>query len=84
MWGVTEEPDELKPEWVTPGVVFLASTQCDDTGYILRASNGQFTATRFTENPGVEYPRDLARIKARSAEEVAAAWGRIKQTQTLS
>lgn len=64
MWGVTEEPDELKPEWVTPGVVFLASTQCDDTDYILRASNGQFTATRFTENPGVEYPRDLARIKA--------------------
>ncbi|MBW8127079.1 MULTISPECIES: SDR family NAD(P)-dependent oxidoreductase [Pseudomonas] len=84
MWGVTEEPDELKPEWVTPGVVFLASAQCDDTGYILRASNGQFTATRFTENPGVEYPRDLARIKARSAEEVAAAWDRIKQTQALS
>ena len=79
MWGVTEEPDELKPEWVTPGVVFLASAQCEDTGYILRASNGQFTATRFTENPGVEYPRDLARIKAGSAEEVAAAWSRIKQ-----
>ncbi|NVZ50429.1 SDR family oxidoreductase [Pseudomonas sp. B6002] len=79
MWGVTEEPDELKPDWVTPGVVFLASAQCDDTGYILRASNGQFTATRFTENPGVDYPRDLARVKAHSAEEVAAAWSRIKQ-----
>lgn len=79
MWGVTEEPDELKPEWVTPGAVFLASAQCEDTGYILRASNGQFTATRFTENPGVEYPRNLARIKADSAEAVAAAWPRIKQ-----
>jgi NAD(P)-dependent dehydrogenase (short-subunit alcohol dehydrogenase family) len=79
MWGVTEEPGELKPEWVTPGVVFLASAQCEDTGYILRASNGQFTATRFTENPGVEYPRNLARIKADSAEAVAAAWPRIKQ-----
>lgn len=79
MWGVTEEPDELKPEWVTPGVVFLASAQCEDTGYILRASNGQFTATRFTENPGVEYPRNLARIKADSAEAVAATWPRIKQ-----
>jgi NAD(P)-dependent dehydrogenase (short-subunit alcohol dehydrogenase family) len=79
MWGVTEEPDELKPEWVTPGVLFLASTHCADTGYILRASNGQFTATRFTENPGVDYPRNLARIKAGSAEEVAAAWPRIKQ-----
>ena len=79
MWGVTDEPDELKPEWVTPGVVFLASGQCQDTGYILRASNGQFTATRFTENPGVEYPRNLARIKAANAQEVAAAWSRIKQ-----
>ena len=79
MWGVIGEPDELKPEWVTPGVLFLASTQCEDTGYILRASNGQFTATRFTENPGVNYPRDLARIKAGSAQEVAAEWHRIKQ-----
>jgi len=50
-----------------------------DTGYILWASNGQFTATRFTENPGVDYPRDLVRIKAACAEEVAAAWPRIKQ-----
>ncbi|NWA69843.1 SDR family NAD(P)-dependent oxidoreductase [Pseudomonas reactans] len=84
MWGVTEEPDELKPDWVTPGVLFLASSQCEDTGYILRASNGQFTATRFTENPGVDYPRNLARIKADSAEAVAAAWNSIKQAQPLS
>ncbi|MCJ7960326.1 MAG: SDR family NAD(P)-dependent oxidoreductase [Pseudomonas sp.] len=84
MWGVTDTPDELKPEWVTPGVVFLASAQCEDTGYILRASNGQFTATRFTENPGVQYPRNLARIKASNAQEVAAAWDRIKQPQTFS
>ncbi|MBC3963999.1 SDR family NAD(P)-dependent oxidoreductase [Pseudomonas simiae] len=84
MWGVTEEPDELKPDWVTPGVVFLASEQCQDSGYILRASNGQFTATRFTENPGVDYPRNLARIKASSAEAVAAAWNSIKQAQPLS
>lgn len=84
MWGVTEEPDELKPDWVTPGVLFLASSQCEDTGYILRASNGQFTATRFTENPGVDYPRNLARIKASSAEAVATAWNSIKQTQPFS
>ncbi|WP_308907550.1 SDR family NAD(P)-dependent oxidoreductase [Pseudomonas canadensis] len=84
MWGVTEEPDELKPDWVTPGVLFLASSQCEDTGYILRASNGQFTATRFTENPGVDYPRNLARIKASSAEAVAAAWNSIKHTQPFS
>ena len=79
MWGVTEAPVNLKPEWVTPGVVFLASEQCRDTGYIVRASNGQFTATRFVENPGVDYPVDLARIKASSPGQVAQLWDQIKE-----
>ncbi|MCU1726962.1 SDR family oxidoreductase [Pseudomonas sp. 7P_10.2_Bac1] len=79
MWGVTEEPDTLKPEWVTPGVVFLASEACQDTGYVLRASNGQFTATRFVENTGVDYPSDLARVKADSAGQVAQLWEQIKE-----
>ncbi|WP_409272746.1 SDR family NAD(P)-dependent oxidoreductase [Pseudomonas sp. KCJK9111] len=79
MWGVTGKPENLKPEWVTPGVVFLASQQCQDTGYVLRASNGQFTATRFVENPGVDYPVDLARVKATSAEQVAQLWDHIKE-----
>jgi len=79
MWGVTEVPVNLKPEWVTPGVVFLASEQCRDTGYIVRASNGQFTATRFVENPGVDYPVDLARIKASSPGQVAQLWDQIKE-----
>jgi NAD(P)-dependent dehydrogenase (short-subunit alcohol dehydrogenase family) len=78
MWGIEAEPPNLKPEWVAPGVVFLASEHCHDTGYILRASNGQFTATRFTENPGVDYPIDLARVKAASAEQVAEQWNLIK------
>jgi NAD(P)-dependent dehydrogenase (short-subunit alcohol dehydrogenase family) len=79
MWGVTQTPENLKPEWVAPGVVYLASPACQDTGYILRASNGQFTATRFAENPGVDYPVDLARVKAANAEQVAALWGQIKE-----
>lgn len=79
MWGVMGEPENLKPEWVTPGVVFLASQQCQDSGYVLRASNGQFTATRFVENPGVDYPVDLARVKATSAEQVAQLWDHIKE-----
>lgn len=79
MWGVTEAPENLKPEWVAPGVAFLASQQCKDSGYVLRASNGQFTATRFVENPGVDYPVDLARVKAASAEQVAQRWHEIKE-----
>ena len=79
MWGVTQAPEELKPEWVTPGVLYLASSLCRDTGYILRASNGQFTATRFCENSGVSYPRDLARVEAASLSEVAERWSSIKE-----
>jgi NAD(P)-dependent dehydrogenase (short-subunit alcohol dehydrogenase family) len=79
MWGVSGEPDNLKPEWVTPGMIFLASASCQDSGYILRASNGQFTATRFAENPGVEYPVDLARVQASDATQVAASWEAIKE-----
>ncbi|AKA86024.1 Oxidoreductase, short chain dehydrogenase/reductase family [Pseudomonas synxantha] len=41
------------------------------SGYVLRASNGQFTATRWVESPGVDYPLDLARVKAATAEQVA-------------
>lgn len=78
MWGVTGEPDNLKPEWVTPGVIFLASALCQDSGYIVRASNGQFTATRFAENPDVGYPIDLTRVKASDATQVEALWGAIK------
>lgn len=79
MWGVEGEPDDLKPECVAPGVVFLASGECQDTGYILRASNGQFTATKFSENPGVDYPLDLSRVRAASAEQVSRRWDEIKQ-----
>ncbi|MGL5386479.1 MAG: SDR family NAD(P)-dependent oxidoreductase [Serratia sp. (in: enterobacteria)] len=79
MWGITQPPTDLKPEWVAPGVLYLASPLCQDTGVILRASNGQFTATRFCENPGVNYPTDLARIECASVEDVANNWQRIKE-----
>lgn len=79
MWGITQPPENLKPEWVAPGVLYLASPLCQDTGVILRASNGQFTATRFCENPGVVYPTDLARVECDSLEDFARNWQRIKE-----
>ena len=79
MWGITQPPDDLKPESVVPGVLYLASPLCQDTGVILRASNGQFTATRFCENPGVIYPRDLARVQCASMEDIARQWQGIKE-----
>lgn len=79
MWGITQPPDDLKPESVVPGVLYLASPLCQDTGMILRASNGQFTATRFCENPGVIYPRNLARVQCASLEDIARQWQGIKE-----
>ena len=77
MWGVEGEPENLKPEAVAPGVAFLASAACTEGGWILRAANGQFHATRATEAEGVDYPVDLRAPRAADAGEVAAAWPRI-------
>jgi len=79
MWGVEGEPDELHPDAVAAGVAFLVSAACVDGGWVLRASNGQFHATRSVEAEGVTYPRDLRAVQAASVEEVAAQWARVAQ-----
>lgn len=77
MWGVDGEPDELRPSEVAPGAVFLASDACVEGGWIMRAANGQFHATRAAEATGVDYPRDLLGVRAATVDEVAAQWSRI-------
>jgi NAD(P)-dependent dehydrogenase (short-subunit alcohol dehydrogenase family) len=77
MWGVEGEPDDLKPGTVAPGVAFLASDACTEGGWVLRAANGQFHATRAAEAEGVDYPRDLRAVHAGTPAAVAMAWDRI-------
>ena len=77
MWGVEDEPDELRPADVAPGVAFLASDACTDGGWVLRAANGQFHATRACEAAGVDYPCDLRGVEAKTIAEIAANWSRI-------
>lgn len=77
MWGVEGEPDELRPDTVAPGAVFLVSEACRARAWVLRASNGQFHALKACEAEGVDYPRDLRAVTADSAEAVAAAWDDI-------
>lgn len=74
MWGIEGEPDELRPSEVAPGAAYLASTECTEGGWILRAANGQFHATRAVEAGGVDYPRNLRAVQAATAQEVAANW----------
>lgn len=77
MWGVDGEPDELTPSAVAPGVAFLMSDACHEGGWILRAANGQFHATRSAEAIEVDYPRDLRAVTAATAQDIAAQWSRI-------
>ena len=63
--------DRLKPEYVTPGVIHLASEDAP-TGAILTAGAGGFALARIYETEGVYLGEG-----GLSAEEVRDNWGRI-------
>ncbi len=60
----------LKPEYVTPGVVFLASDDAP-TGMILTAGAGVFSAAQMIETGGVNLGHDA------TADTISANWPRI-------
>ncbi len=63
--------EALKPEFVTPGVIYLVSEDAP-TGAILTAGAGVFSLAQIVESFGVFIPHDKA-----DAEAVAAAWPQI-------
>jgi len=63
--------EKLKPEYVTPGVVYLASEEAP-TGAILAAGAGVFALARIYETEGVNLGEG-----GLSAEEVRDSWGKI-------
>jgi len=77
MWNVQDEPEDLRPEQVAPGVLYLASPECQESGFIVRASNGQFTAARWVERDNVDYPLNLAAVEVSTGEDVATRWQKI-------
>ena len=66
--------DRLKPEYVTPGVVYLASEEAP-TGVILAAGAGVFALARIYETEGVNLGEG-----GLSAEEVRDNWAKITDT----
>jgi len=60
----------LKPEYVTPGVVYLASEEAP-TGVILTAAAGVFAAAQIVESEGVHLGPNAG------ADDVAANWAKI-------
>ncbi|MBV9511231.1 MAG: SDR family NAD(P)-dependent oxidoreductase [Caulobacteraceae bacterium] len=66
-----EVQDKLKPEYVTPGVVYLASEEAP-SGAILTAAGGVFALAKLYETEGVYLGED-----GLSAEEVRDNWAKI-------
>lgn len=65
-------PRELRPEQVAPGLAFLASSACEVSGAILRASNGRFSVMRWQIGPEVDFGAEAATL-----EDFAAQWKRL-------
>jgi NAD(P)-dependent dehydrogenase (short-subunit alcohol dehydrogenase family) len=65
-------PGELMPEQVAPGVAFLASDACKQTGLVLRAAGGRFSAVSFGSGAGVDFGRRPATV-----DEIAEHWAEI-------
>ena len=66
---------KLKPEYVTPGVVFLASDEAP-TGVILTAAAGVFAAAQIEETDGLHLGHNA------TADDVAANWTKIADFST--
>ncbi|MDE2265249.1 MAG: SDR family NAD(P)-dependent oxidoreductase [Alphaproteobacteria bacterium] len=65
----------LKPEYVTPGVVYLASEEAP-TGVILTAAAGVFAAAQIEETDGVNLGHKA------TADDVASNWAKIADFST--
>lgn len=65
---------ELRPEHVAPGVIFLASSYCHQSGCILQASNGHFATAQWHTSPGVDFG-----MIAATPENIAEQWDKITQ-----
>ncbi|MGI9345695.1 MAG: SDR family NAD(P)-dependent oxidoreductase, partial [Gammaproteobacteria bacterium] len=67
--------DLFKPEYITPGVIYLVSEQAP-TGVVLCAGAGVFATARIQETMGVYLQGDKL-----TAEEVAANWDQITDAE---
>jgi NAD(P)-dependent dehydrogenase (short-subunit alcohol dehydrogenase family) len=63
---------ELRPEQVAPGVAFLASAQCNVSGFVLQASNGHFSSVHWHSSAGVDFGEAIA-----TPEAIADQWSII-------
>jgi NAD(P)-dependent dehydrogenase (short-subunit alcohol dehydrogenase family) len=64
--------EELGPDLVAPGVVFLASAACDFSGVVLRAAGGRYSVARYDLGSEVDFGPEPV-----PPEAIAARWAEI-------
>jgi hypothetical protein len=63
---------ELLPDLVAPGVAFLASSACKDSGVVLLAAGGRFQVAQWTDHQGIDLGQSAV-----DPETIAARWSDI-------
>lgn len=68
-----EQVEKLKPEFVVPAVVYMASNECTDTGVIIEAGAGTYNRAVMVKSPGIDAGMD----DVKDAEYIQSNWDKI-------
>jgi NAD(P)-dependent dehydrogenase (short-subunit alcohol dehydrogenase family) len=66
--------DKMKPDFITPAVLYMCAEQCEDSGMIINAALGYYSRSAIVTGPGAILS-DGKTIP--TAEEVMENWGKI-------
>ncbi|MFA5654372.1 MAG: SDR family oxidoreductase [Desulfomonilia bacterium] len=66
--------EKMKPDYITPAVLYMCSEECQDSGMIINATLGYYSRTAILTGPGAILSKDG---KIPSPEEVRDSWSTI-------
>ena len=65
--------EKISPDHVVPAVIYMVSSECQDSGMIIEAGAGNFNRAAIVKGPGIQPGMD----SVKDAEWVSANWGKI-------
>ena len=70
--------EKMKPDFITPAVLYMCSEQCQDSGMIINATLGYYSRSAVVTGPGT-FLSDGHRVP--EPEEIMEAWSKIKSLE---
>lgn len=70
--------EKMKPDFISPAVLYMCSEQCQDSGMIINATLGYFSRTAIVTGPGAILSDG---VKIPEPEEVMDSWDKIKSIE---